>query len=552
MLKKECVKRFVTDILYADLEEGGAGFLKLAYDRLKLQDHRRLMKMRERYHKISGNVVNAVFEDIIGIVVEEICQKGNKELHEDLMDYYLKRFPLIKEEFEKCGNDTDKWMDLYEGSFNGQDGHLANFLQRSLMLLCCVTYGEKSAVNKFLEMWQGSLDKHYEKIKYDFYGRQSNGGYMEWIEKIYVYKEILHKKGYKTYIENIRESLAVYFETDSDKIEKEIFNTVVCARPNLYGYNNDGISEDELDFIEMHDGLNDICRRHHVSQLELRDNSNQMYLDIIRRNIEKWCSKELFNSYFEAGETNLHYVMLEKEFGRYEMEKCVSELITMTWLEFYVMNQQKLWDEFYRRFSFDSPEEDIEKLLEENKSLKEENSSLKEENSRHRKKIQQYADADAGRKQQQDREAKKNDRKHTEQTALLEKQLEKQKKENERQCRMLEERDRYIGLLETADDTETGGNEPDYAKLYGCRIAFIGGTAETVSRLKSVFSSAAFINDETAAPPQKTDLIVILGGSGNHALTYRYIGLAEKQGINIIYSNSANAESVIRKVADSI
>ncbi|MDE7431125.1 MAG: hypothetical protein K2N34_04320, partial [Lachnospiraceae bacterium] len=309
--------------------------------------------------------------------------------------------------------------------------------------------------------------------------------------------------------------------------------------------NNDKNSEDKLDFLEMHDVLNDICRRYHVSQLDLRDYNNQMYLDIIRRNIEKWCSKELYNSYLEAGERYLNYVMLEKEFSRYEMEKCVSELITMIWFEFYVMNQQKLWDEYYKRFSFDSPEEDIEILLKEN-------SSLKEENSRYKKKIQQYVGADAERKIQQNKEAKRNDRKYIEQIASLERQLEEQKKKNEKQCQMLEDRDRYIGLLEEGDDTKISGKEVDYSKFYNIRIAFIGGMTETVSRLKAVFSNAVFINNETTEPPHKMDLIVILAGFENHALAYKYIGMAGKQNINVIYSGSMNIESIVQKVADNI
>ena len=80
--KSEMIERVITDILYADMEGGNVGFLKLAYEQLRLHDGKRIMKMRKKNNKISLNIANAVYEDIIGIIVEEICRRGKISLCE--------------------------------------------------------------------------------------------------------------------------------------------------------------------------------------------------------------------------------------------------------------------------------------------------------------------------------------------------------------------------------------------------------------------------------------------------------------------------------------
>lgn len=134
--RNEFIERVITDILYADMKSGDVGFHKLAYDKLGLHNGKRIMKMRKKYNKISPDIGNAVYEDIIGIIVEEICQRGNKELYDDLMTYYKERFPYLKEKLENSEDNAHKWMEIYDTSFNQNDSGIAAFLKK---VLCCCT-----------------------------------------------------------------------------------------------------------------------------------------------------------------------------------------------------------------------------------------------------------------------------------------------------------------------------------------------------------------------------------------------------------------------------
>lgn len=172
--RNEFIERVITDILYADMEGGNVGFHKLAYDELGLHDGKRIMQMRKKYNKISPDIGNAVYEDITGIIVEEICRRGNKDLYDDLMTYYKERFPYVKEKFDNSEDKAHKWMEIYDASFTQNDSEIAAFLKKSFVLLYCITYGQKGAVKTLLDICKEEkwMNEHYKDGKLLFYDRQ--------------------------------------------------------------------------------------------------------------------------------------------------------------------------------------------------------------------------------------------------------------------------------------------------------------------------------------------------------------------------------------------
>lgn len=57
------------------------------------------------------------------------------------------------------------------------------------------------------------------------------------------------------------------------------------------------------------------------------------------------------------------------------------------------------------------------------------------------------------------------------------------------------------------------------------------------------------IGNETMIAPKKADLIVLLTGYMNHALYYKYIGLARDKGIKMTYCNGSNIDLITKQVA---
>ena len=404
--RNEFLERMITDILYADMEEGNVGFFKLAYDKLGLHDGKRIMQMRKKYNKISQNIANAVYEDIIGIIVEEICRRGNKELYDDLMTYYKERFPDVKEQLEDSEDDAHKWMGIYDASFSQNDSEIAAFLKKSFVLLHCITYGQKGAVKTLLDICKEEkwLDMHYKDGKFLFYDRQkirinsvqlisekSDG--VDISEDDFMLDRLIKEQ---------RELMADYFQIESEEVEEFVLDYILYNMHGIYGVGN--ILFDKR-FEGIQDELNNICKKYHISQLEFWDSSKrQQYIEMIKKIYREWCKRESRNLILDDHEDGNSLVIrgYRSPFLHGDAERGLSELMMLFWFENYAINQQKFLDEYYENFSFDRYGKDREELRKTNARLTEELSQCK-------KKLQKYVDAESDRKRKENKEVKKAD-----------------------------------------------------------------------------------------------------------------------------------------------
>ena len=404
--RNEFIERVITDILYADMEEGNVELLKLAYDKLGLHDGKRIMQMRKKYNKISQNIANAVYEDIIGIIVEEICRRGNKELYDALMTYYKERFPCVKEQLEDSKDNAHKWMEIYDASFSPNDSESAAFLKKSFVLLYCITYGQKEAVKTLLDICKEEkwMNKHYKDGKLLFYDRQ----------KIRINSvQLISEKGdgvdisednfmLDRLIKEQRELMADYFRIEPEEIEEFILDYILY---NMHGIYGDGNKLFDMRYEGIQDQLNDICKKYHITQLEFWDSSKrQDYIEMMKKIYRKWCKWESRNLILDDHEDGYSLVIrgYTSPFLHGDAERGLSELMMLFWFENYAINQQKFLDEYYKNFSFDSHGKDYE-------GLRKANVSLMEELSQCKKKLQKYVDAESDRKRKENKEVKKAD-----------------------------------------------------------------------------------------------------------------------------------------------
>lgn len=292
MKRSKYKERFITDILMGDMESGDVGFLIYAYNKLGLRGNKRIRQMWKTYKKISQN---PAYEDIIRIIVEEIFQKGNKELFNDLMAYYLKRFPDVKEGFENSEDNIEEWVKIYDGPDNKSDSGLPSFLRKSFVMLYCVTYGEPGVVKGFLTIWGEWRNEHYMDGKYSFYDKQRNRGttiqmlceHAGAINSRYIHRQ------YEEIIKQQRKEMADYYEIEEDEIEEFVLESILHSTENLREIDN---SLYAVEFENIQDGLNHICKKYHMNQLELWDYSNwQHYLDMIKDIFIDWCKRECRN-----------------------------------------------------------------------------------------------------------------------------------------------------------------------------------------------------------------------------------------------------------------
>lgn len=547
---KEITRRLIVDILYAALEDGDVGFLKNAYDELKLHDNKRIRKMRKNWNKISSKAVNTVYEDIIGIIVEEICQKANRGLLDDLMGYYLKRFPDVQERIDDFGDDieglldhqtsiypfvqerdeedeTDAWhlVSVSYDNFPESGSDYIDFLKRSLILLYGITVCEKNKSKVYIRKFQDQMYEHYKDMRFMFYDRQQIiGNMINWLKN--VEEEEDFDLAAEAFVAEMRKKIQEVYEIAPEKVEEFILEQILCRDDELYACGNTLYN---LKPIEIGETLGNICKKFHMNSLEIYDDDNRLlYIDTIRGIFENWCKNKLAS------------LMLEQEsdsfmkFDGRDVVRCVSEVAAAFLFQCYVESQQGIWDEYYQNFSFYNRAEAMEELYEKC-------SHLNDENIQYRKKIRSYKEADSLRRKQQ----KESDRQYTEKIALLEKQIGEQ-------VMLQENMGEYIRLVEAAGDDAIKVEEADYVKIYNHKIAFVGGEPETVSKLKAVFRTAAFIKNENMPVPEKADLIVLLAGNTDHALYYKYIGVAREKTIKVIYCNKTEIESVTAQVCNSL
>lgn len=169
LIKCKEFEKVVTDVLYSDLEAGNVDFLKRAYEHLEI-DMEWIMKVREKNSKIASKATYVVYEDIISIIVEEICHKKNKELFQCLMDFYLKRFPDTKKRFEDCGNDAEKWESLCFRLIGLNTP--SNMLESNYMFLYIITYGEGEDIKIFLKKHRGAME-FCQGVPFIFYEKKN-------------------------------------------------------------------------------------------------------------------------------------------------------------------------------------------------------------------------------------------------------------------------------------------------------------------------------------------------------------------------------------------
>lgn len=544
LIKCEDFEKVVTDVLYSDLETENVDFLKMAYEHLGINTER-IMKVREKNPKIAGKATYIVYEDIISIIVEEICRKGNKELYHYLMDFYLDRFPETEKRFEDCGNDVKEWKKLCFELSNTISPY--DLLEANYMILYIITHGEDEDIKTFLKCYKSAME-FSQDVPFNFYDRKNKTvDCCDWLEKFYQVHNLKTSKMFSTMVKNCKNGLVDYLKESRNEFEVGI--EVECEDILLYHMMRKHYLGKHTDayLIDVIERMNTICKKYYVNRPAFLSRKRPLYLKMIRNIFSEMCMELLFNYCTYTEETG-NRVSLEEicsclTFG--SPERVISELTSRFWIECYMMSQNELFDEYYKNFSFEKNGMDKEKIYKENNCLKDELSHCK-------KKLQQYADADAERRKQQNQDAKKENREYIEKITSLEKQLNEQKKLLEEQARTMEAMDTYIALIESKENKKPEPEEPketELSKIYQNKILFVGGMQETITRLKAVFSTANFITNETMQPPKKTDFIVLMPEHMNHSLYYKYIRLAREKGIKVTYCSGTNTQAITRQVA---
>lgn len=391
LTKNWYIETLVTDILYADLEAGNVDFLRMAYDKLGINT-KRIMEMREMCPKISSKAINMMYEDIIGIITEELYQKGNVDLLMDLVDFYLQRFPCMKEQFDDCGHDVEKL--LWDAKWI-QESEPDNFVRQTFILLYCYTYGDDDVIldlifNCFLEK-----DSLYPSAEYCAYEHKNmTADSCNWVEEAFHINDFKNSEMFKKFVKIQKGVLTDFCGVTEDIYYDDIYfeDFFVTSFTKLELYSD--LAGGDLQTLFLLDRWNAICKKYHMNQLIVFKAEWQVYLNMFREIFEQMCMKEIkflccLNSDYDDDVLDIKLLEMVCMTEINNPEAFLTELMLTFWFECFLMSQKELYDEYYKIFSLGNPEADIEEL-------RQENSRLKEELARCKMKLQQYTDADAG------------------------------------------------------------------------------------------------------------------------------------------------------------
>lgn len=390
------MERFVTDILYADLEDDHKEFLNTAYERLGIS-WSFFRDMQADYSNICSAADNMPYEDVIHMIVKEIIHKGNKSLYEELIAHYLQRFPVVKKKFDDLANDVNKLIQLYLKdcrygcSYN-------DFIRGTFMLLYCMTYGESEAVDKFMSIID--VDEWHYGRAFRFYDKKNiEVDYYQMVGEYTYTNDVRGSEQFKNFMRVQKIFLAKHLGISPFDIVKSMLDYMTREIPVSSMSFNDCRSSMDYPVKVMLEGLNKICRGYGMNQIVSFDTQRFYMEKIFERQFSQICIEKLYMTCIDT-KTRGGRIDLDSlcERGHDNIDAFAKELMVRIWFEYYLMRQGGMRNEYYYNFCPAAYDDTKESLYYENKQLKEELNQCKEE-------IKKYEAAEKRRKKRQ--EAKK-------------------------------------------------------------------------------------------------------------------------------------------------
>lgn len=542
----------VRNILQKDLQHGNKVFLEYAYDKLNLYGNKRILEMSGKYPKESRRIEDFVYENIIGIILEECMEKQNVELFSEIMEYYKTRYPHIEKEFEKCGNSQKKYDDFISRELCSVDTDIVEINFLFLYYSVCVKTDQKDR----MELLSGDEICWTVLEQASLYGFSWNGSgdYVHSVGKILGTKNLYEEKIYIRYIEKQRKILADYLKVPADGIENYIIqHSVVTHFMDEEGGNTHFIKRKDIadtvqgmQFLWVENSIRQVFEKYNLSLPSISLKKERVYQNIIKWELEHLCVCLIWSKYesYKIQGKKLELNMIISQASIENPQAVYMQLVLLFYADLLADTLREALELHCKDFSIGSQGEGhaCQKLLLKINRLEGELATCKEQ-------LKENGETNFKQKQKQYQTGLKAAREHKMQVISLEKKLEEQQKLNKVLKQKLSDQEQYIKLLIMPEEKVKSGSEvPDISKFRNKKIAFIGGRPEIIRRMKKEFYNAVFITNETSDIPQKIDAMVMFPDFMGHPLFNKYIALNREKKIQLVYCNSANTDLILQKL----
>lgn len=524
-LKTKFIKELVKGLLHISVEYKEFALLKELYDYLNLYDNKKIMVMYEKNPKVLKNPRDGIFEDIIYIIKEEVCH--NEGLLDKIIQYYLKKYPVVKESFERNRNDFDKYKKELSGLIKDNKEDKIVFV----MLYFVVNDETDSAITS--DILTGLEDKNY-------YGIHVYKTYTQDLGIYWGIDNLDKDKLYMKYLKKQRNVLTDYLGIEPDELESYLLNACTVSTKKEYKCINR-----KLYFVE--ESLFKIMDRYTIPADCIISFQKIDYHKIIKDNFESLCGAMVYFKYREylSEDKKLEHSMLMFHVEMENPEAFFQTLVASFYFELLTMQFKDMIGEYYKNFSFDKflGTNQQQELLQQIEKLKAELEEKKDI-------IVRQSEQAFNNRQKEYAEAQKENSVYEKQISQLNRQIDNKDDTIKNLKRQLEIKDEYISLLLKEDD-DTDNECSDLSLLQSKKYLFVGDAKEALPELKKTFPNSLFMETETFALKNiKADCIVMLVKYMSHGMYYKVKSVNALNDVPVVMCNTKNINTIYGKMME--
>ncbi len=526
-IRTKLIREMVTQLLRMSVECRDFALLKNLYDYLELYDNKKIMVMHEKNPKLLiNNPKDGIFEDIISVILEELPH--NERLLDKIIQYYLKRYPVVKEIFDKNSTDFDKYRK--EVSKYARDDESEKM---AFDLLYYFAYG-KTDVVRMHDIWQ-----KFHNF-YDF-GPLVYKTYVQDIGMYWDIDNLDEDKLYKKYLKKQRKVLTDHLGIEPDELESYLLK--ICA---VFSDEKNKCLDESLYFVE--ESLFKIMDKHTIPTNCIMVAQNINYHQIVKDNFESLCGALVYFKCMEylAENKKLEHSMLMFHVGMENPEAFFQTLVASFYFELLTIQFKDMIGEYYKNFSFD-------KFLGTNqqKELLQQIEKLKAELEEKKGIIVRQSEQAFNNRQKGYAETQKENIGYEKQIGQLNRQIDNKEDTIKSLKKQLEIKDEYIALLLKEDDDKE--EKVDIPLLQTKKYLFVGDAKEALPELKKTFPNSLFMETETFALKNiKADYIVMLVKYMSHSMFYKIKSVNALKDMPFIICNTKNINTVYSRMMESV
>lgn len=523
---KQITRYMVARILRKDLDNGNTEFLKLAYTKFGLQDNRRILEKAECM-KAGDDIQRNLFEFMIDAILDEITENQDDKFLSFFMEYQIRRFPSITKDDEKYNNDPELFARYIKNEPEKDDS-----IEKSCKLLYNFFYtGNESNME--------AIANHYKEGLVSFVDSTYKTNAVEEICQYLGIKDLGSDPSYQKFLTDQRKKLTDFLEIEYRMLERFIADPM--------GWDPDrNVKEDtDLRLLYTEFALYDILQKHALSTTHTASHDKKEYYNIINGVFESLCNSMLYTACICFDSNERKPASLSELITYTHMEKpqiFITNLFLLSRYELLATTLKKCLNEYYKNFSFDHLE-----AADREQELTSENTRLRSENEKLQQKLEQQEDDQRKAIQRLSKEGEKETHEYMEQIRCLKRQLEAAQKSNYSQDQSSADK---TYMHEEYTPLENGQKPVDISLLTGKKILFLGGSPNTVKKLKQRFSNATFKAKNSSVFSNNIDIAVILADHVGHSLTQKF--KSSNSTAKIVHCNSTNVDMIIQTMLEAV